>query len=117
MPRFAIGAQLQLGVSDDDVIVAPTVNFEYLFDLPAEELERLKPFIEGGLGFAYIHEDRRNHRDDEVGFLINFGFGLDYYVTDTVAIGSSMLFNFLPDEVQDEHFFFSWQIIGVRFDF
>jgi hypothetical protein len=117
MPRFAIGAQLQIGVSDDDVIVAPTFNVEYLFDLPAEELDRLKPFVEGGLGFAYIHEDRRDHRDDEAGFLINFGFGLDYYVTDTIALGTSMLFNFLPDEVHDEHFFFSWQVIGARFDF
>ena len=45
------------------------------------------------------------------------GFGADYPITDSVSLGSSMLFNFLPDDVVDENFYFSWQVVGVRYRF
>lgn len=119
--RFADGLSLsplvQLGLSDDDVLLAPSFNLKYTFDLSTEQRKiPVKPFMEGGVGFCYLHKEHRRGDDDEVGFLLNFGFGADFYVTDRVALGSNVLFNVLPGEVLGEHFFFTWEFIALRFD-
>ncbi len=113
---LSLGPLVQLGVSDDPVIVAPTLNFQWMFDLPSG-MQRLKPFAQWGLGAAYIHDDRRHHDDDDAGFLMNAGFGVEFCLSDFIAVGSNMLFNFLPDRVLGEHFFFSWQVATVTLRF
>ncbi|HNR99118.1 MAG TPA: hypothetical protein PKX48_07845 [Planctomycetota bacterium] len=118
--EFRAGPLLQIAASDRRLIVAPTANFR--FYLPIEDapaaVERLNPFVQLGLGFAYVdRERRRRHDDEEVGFLMNAGFGFDYMVTDRVGLGSHMLFNVLPRDTAGERFFFSWQVVtaSVRF--
>jgi hypothetical protein len=115
--NLSAGLQGQIGVSDDHFLAAPTLGVQWTFDLPYPGLERLKPLAQGGLGFAYLERDRPGSNPDEVGFLMNFGGGVDYYLTDSIAIGSTMLFNFLPDETLGDHFFFSWQVVAARFLF
>ena len=34
-----------------------------------------------------------------------------------VFFGSQMMFNFLPEETEDETFIFAWQLGGIRFAF
>jgi len=51
------------------------------------------------------------------GFLVNFGFGLEYQLSERFFLGSQMMFNFLPEETLDEKFFYSWQIGGLRIAF
>lgn len=118
--EFRAGPLLQLATSDDTTIVAPTVNFKFFVPLPdaPEAVERFHPFLQTGLGFAYVERERRRHHDDdEVGFLMNAGFGFDYMVTDRFGLGSHMLFNMLPEDTAGERFFFSWQVVtaSVRF--
>jgi hypothetical protein len=115
--ELAVGPLLQLGVSDHRLIVAPTLNAQWMFDLPFTGLERLKPFLQGGLGFAYLARDRPGPDADDVGFLLNMGFGTEFYLGDRFSLGSNMLFNVLPDRVLGEHFFFSWQIVTARYQF
>ena len=113
---LSVGPLLQLGLDDDFTLVSPSGYVRYTFDLShvtAPELRRLQPYVQGGLGFTYIDDDD----DDDIGFLISFGFGADYPITDSVSLGSRMLFNFLPDDVVDENFYFSWQVVGVRYRF
>jgi hypothetical protein len=114
-----VGPLLQLGVSDNRVILAPSLNVEYAFDLaPLEaDLAKLRPFVQGGAGFAYFHKDHRRGDNDDVGFLLNFGFGFEYYLTEGFALGSNMLFNFLPADALGDHFFFSWQFVTATFRF
>ena len=113
-----IGPLVQVGVADKHVIVAPTLNFGAMFDLPYEGLASLKPFLEAGIGFAYIHEDQHGgHTDDDVGLLVNLGFGLFWFFTDDFAVGSRMLFNIMPAEVVDDHFFYTWEVVTFRFQF
>ena len=50
-------------------------------------------------------------------FLINFGFGLEYQLTQSLFLGSQMMFNFLPKDTLGENFFYSWQIVGARVAF
>src|SRR5262245_41994470 len=91
--NFGVGPLVQLGVTDEELLVAPTVNAQYAFNIP--RLDRLKPFIQGGLGFVY-----RNNEDcdcnEDTGFLVNFGPGVDWFLGNNLAVGSSALFNFMP---------------------
>ena len=114
--NLGVGPLFQLGLSDRRVIVAPTANVRGVFDLSGSGLDRLKPFAQGGVGLAYIHKDRDGD-DDDVGFLLNFGFGADYHITERFALGNSLLFNIMPDKVRGENFFFSWQFVSATFRF
>ena len=112
------GPMFQIGFDDHDTIVAPTVNVTVTIpDLPGENFDRFHPYGFTGMGFAYIEDDNRRNDNSSAGFLINFGFGLEYQVSDNFFLGSQMMFNFLPEEVLDEHFFYSWQIGGARISF
>ncbi len=115
--HIAVGPLLQFGVDDDPFIFAPTVNFQAMFDIP--DLEIVKPFVQGGLGVAYMDERLPRHRGwrDDVGFLFNFGGGVEVFVTEHLSLGNNILFNILPVEVLGDHFFFSWQFVTVRFQF
>ena len=114
----SVGPMFQIGLHDNNTIVAPTVNVTVTVpDLPGGNLDRLHPYGFVGMGFAYLEDDNRRKNDSSAGFLINFGFGLEYQVSDRFFVGSQMMFNFLPEEVLDEDFFYSWQIVGARFAF
>jgi hypothetical protein len=112
---LAVGPLFQLGIDDDPFIFAPSLNVRYLFDLRG--LPRLRPLAEGGIGLVYESEDSGPRTRDETGFLIDFGGGFQYFLTDRVAVGSEILFNFIPDEVLGDHFFLSWQVLAVSFLF
>ncbi len=115
-----VGPLLQLGLSSDDKIVAPSANVQYVFDTSGvqnEFLNKLEPFLQGGVGFAYIHKDRRGRDRDDVGFMFNFGGGVEYPLNETVSLGTNMLFNILPVDTAGENFFFSWQFATLRFRF
>jgi len=117
---MSLGPLLQLGISDDDTIVAPTLNFHFgipLLGASNQYLRRLEPFVQAGLGMAYIEKERGNQEDDDVGFLMNGGVGAQYWLNDEIAVGTSMLFNGMPEDVVDENFFFSWQVVTFRYRF
>lgn len=117
---LSVGPKLQLGVSDRDTIVAPTLNFHFgidLSDVKNEFVRNIEPYVETGLGLAYIEKDRRSGNRDDTGFLINGGFGAQYWFTHDMAVGSSLLFNGMPDDVAGEHFFVSWQLVTFRYRF
>src|SRR5882672_10352696 len=49
--HFSLGPLLQLGVSDDVFVLAPTLNMKGVFDIPAGGFaHRVKPFVQGGAG-------------------------------------------------------------------
>ena len=121
---FSAGAMLQLGLDDDFTLVSPAAYLRYSVDLSDynEDLRNLTPFVQGGLGFTYIEIDLPSAAppgidDDDIGFMFNFGFGVDYLFTDHVSVGSKMLFNILPTDVFDDDFYFSWEIAALRYRF
>lgn len=112
------GPMLQVGLDDNNTIVAPSLNVSVTIpDLPGEDFDRFHPFGFVGIGFAYIEDDNRRNDNSSTGFLVNFGVGLEYQLSDNFFLGSQMIFNFLPEETLDEYFFFSWQIGGARITF
>jgi len=110
--NFALGPLLQIGVDDNTTLLAPSLNFKGIFG----ERE-FHPYVQSGLGFAYLEKEHRHGDNDEFAFLVNFGGGLDVELTQSMVIGSGILFNFLPDEALGEHFFFSWQVLTLGFRF
>jgi hypothetical protein len=114
----SVGPMFQIGLDDNNTIVAPSLNVTVTIpDLPRGDFDRFHPYGFVGMGFAYLKDDNRPKNDSSAGFLINFGFGLEYQVSNRFFVGSQMMFNFLPEEVLDEDFFYSWQIAGARFTF
>lgn len=112
------GPMLQVGIDEHDTIVAPTLDVTVRVpDLPGESLDRLHPYGLVGIGFAVIEDDNRQNDNVSVGFLVHFGVGLEYQVSDHLYLDSQMKFNFLPEETLDVDFFYSWQVGGVRIAF
>ena len=116
--RVSVGPMIQVGLDSDNTIIAPTVNLTVTIpDLPGEAWDRVKPYGLIGIGFAYIEDDNRRNDDSSAGFLINFGIGLEYELSDHLFVGSQMMFNFLPETTLGQNFFYSWQIGGLRLAF
>lgn len=116
----AFTPHLLMGFDDDDTIVAPSLNLEVAFPLGDggdDIMDRLSPYLQGGIGFAYIDRDRGGDNDDEIGFLLTPGLGIEYRITDNLHIGTNARFNVLPKETAGEHFFFSWEFFSVRIAF
>jgi hypothetical protein len=118
---FSVGGTLQLGIEDDFTIVSPTGHLRYTFDLSGggSDISRVRPFIQTGLGLTVIHinDTPPGVDDDDTGFMMNFGFGTELVLTDAVSVGSKMLFNFMPDDVFNESFYYSWEIATIRVRF
>lgn len=112
------GPMVQVGLDDNNTVVAPSLNVTVRVpDLPGSDYDRIHPFGFVGIGFAYIEDDNRNGDNSSFGFLVNFGLGLEYQVSENLALGSQMMFNFLPEETLEQHFFYSWQVLGARIAF
>ncbi len=116
---IALGPAMQIGFTETRTLVAPTGNVRVTIpDLPGRAFDRVHPYGIAGMGFAVIENDKnRRDGDADVGFLIDFGVGVEYQVSEKVFLGSQMIFNFLPEEVKREEFYFAWQVAGIRFDF
>jgi hypothetical protein len=118
----SFGPAMQLGLSDNRVLLSPMVYARYGFDLRRTdlgELRRLTPYVQAGPGLTYIdHDGRGRGRDrDDVGFLVSFGFGADYPISEHLDLGTRVLFNILPSDVLGENFYFSWQLAALRYRF
>lgn len=110
----AVGALLQLGVSGDDTFLGLSMHYKHHFYLEgAGARSRLRPFAQGGLGFAYLDKDRR----DDWSVLVHAGGGLQYHVNSTTHLGSNILLDFLPNEPAGDSFVFTWQVLQVGFRF
>lgn len=117
--NVSVGPLLQLGLDDDFVFIAASLDARYTFHLPGsnEFVRRFKPFAQGGGGLMYIDVDKRPGDDDDASFLLHFGAGAHYALTDRIAVGSKFNFNIMPDDVFRENFIFSWEVARIQFGF
>lgn len=109
----SLGPAIQIGIDDKNTFVAPTANLTVSVPI----FKRARPFISTGIGFAYIAEDNRPGDDGEAGFLINSAIGIEFQLSQRLAVGSQMIFNIFPNKTLGESFVYSWQIGGVRISF
>lgn len=112
------GPMLQVGIDNENTIVAPSANVTItIADLPGKALDRIRPSVSVGLGFAVIGDDDRQNANTGVGFLIPVGLGVEYPVSDRLSLGSQMTLNFLPEDTLNQQFWFSWQVGTIRIAF
>jgi hypothetical protein len=115
--NIAVGVAMQIGVKNNLTIVSPAVYARYVFSLDdanSESVRRLEPYLQSGLGLSYRNRDSGG---DDIGFLLNFGGGLDYRLSDSVSLGTRMLFNFLPVNVFGDSFYYTWEMASFRYRF
>ena len=119
---ISVGPLVQFGLDDDFTIVAPSMNARYSFDLSTTDhagLGRLRPHVELGVGFAYAKIDGVPSfiDDDDIAFMMNFGFGAEYRLSRSWSLGSRMRLNVMPGDLFGESLIYSWEVAGFRFRF
>ena len=117
--NWTIGPALQLGVDDDFTLIAPICQVKRFFPITSgdEGMRRLLPYVQGGAGLAYFNVDNGPGDNDDLGLLLQVGGGLRYRMTDDLSLGTQMDLNFLPGEVLDERYYFSWEVLQFVLSF
>jgi opacity protein-like surface antigen len=124
-PQFSLGANVQVGLDDHKTIVSPTAFARYRFDLGQldEQLAPLEPSIRMGVGFTHFDRDVRfGPSIDDTVFLLDIGTGLEYRFNPNLALGTLMHFNVMPtgvfdDSPHEDHFYFGWEVLTLRYTF
>jgi len=115
--RFLIGPMVQLGLDDHTTLFAPSLHGKYLLPLDhAPGSTRWAPFVQGGVGIAYLSKDKPG-ADDDLGLLLQAGGGVEVRFEDQVGVATTLLIDFLPGGVFDENVYLSWQVVQFSFRF
>ena len=110
---LSVGPMLQFGIGEDLFQLGISGQVKYVF--VNRRLPSLRPHLQGGLGFLLVDADRAvRGDDDDLGFLVPFGGGLEIVLGRNALIGSTLLLNFTSSEVgSPSRVFMSW-IFGLR---
>jgi uncharacterized protein with beta-barrel porin domain len=86
--NFSIGPLLQVAFIGDLTQVGLSGQGKYWWDIP-DTANRAKVVIQGGIGF--LHADRLG---SDTSWLIPLGIGIDYAMTEKLALTANFLLNF-----------------------
>ena len=123
---FSMGLLTEVGIDDDFTIVSPQIFARWwpdLGDLIDPDVAFIEPYAHLGLGFSWWDADHyKGVNDDDTQFLLSPGFGVDFRINKHISVGSQMLFNVIPAAIQDntridDQFYYSWEVIGLRYRF
>ena len=126
MEPISLGLLTEVGIDDDVTIVSPQLFARYWPDLGEmidPDVAFVEPYVHLGIGFSWWDADvYKRVNDDDTAFLLSPGFGVDFRINEHVAVGSQMLFNIIPTGIHDDtpiddQFYYSWEVVGVRFRF
>lgn len=116
---LSVGAYLQVIPTDGGTIVNFAADSRYHFDVlrrgSNEDVRNLTPYLGLGMGLAHAGVDVGNLSDNA--FLIAFIAGLEYDLSEHVALTSDMRFNVLAGELFGDGFMYTWQVVGARLRF
>ncbi len=113
--NFSIGPLLQLGFTKDLYLQGLSAQAKYSFDPTG--IPKLTPYVQAGLGFVYASLDRGNRgTESATSFLIPFGGGVEYKLTDSISLDGGVLFNVTNLDVGDKNFFVSF-LFGAKYAF
>jgi hypothetical protein len=132
--NWSAGADLQLGFENDFLLLSMPFFGRYDFgDLPidAPHFSKIHPFAKLGLGFTYAEIDGRirtpalpgfpsttiDFNADDTGFLFIMAGGFAYPINEHFSLESTMQFNITTNDFFEDDFYFSWEIISLRYTF
>jgi hypothetical protein len=116
-PRLSIGPMLQLGIDDNTTLIAP--SFQAKYHIPLEYgggPSAFTPFVQGGVGAAYIDKDGPGGHTG-AGLLLHVGGGVEMQLDKALVLATNLQADLLPDHVAGEGFMWSWQIVQLGFRF
>ena len=119
-PIMSMGTSFLFGGSNERFLFAPTFQIKtYLNADETAEPSRFQPYLQGGLGWAWLDSDRTADGSDfdSNSFLINGGGGIRYRLSQHYSIGTGALINFVPSKLDDDRWFFSWEVLQLVFHF
>jgi hypothetical protein len=117
-PAVSIGGFMQVSPFTGGTLFSIAADGRYHFDLGAqsnEALSKLTPYAGVGFGLSHVGSDFGDASDNAA--LFSFIVGVEYDVTDHVAVTSDMRFNVLAGELFGDSFYYSWQMVGARYRF
>src|SRR5262245_2516093 len=126
MEPVSVGLLTEVGIDDDVTIVSPQLFARWWPDrgeMIDPDVAFLEPYAHLGIGFSWWDADvYKGVDDDDTQFLLSPGFGLDFRINEHIAVGTQMLFNVIPTGIHDDtpiddQFYYSWEVVGVRFRF
>ena len=120
---IAVGAWMQVVPVDQFVGFSLTGEARYHFNFLQSRkgfLGKLTPYVGGGIGLYHVGGPNGNASYD--GLLFSFPVGIEFDLTDRIALTNEMRFNFMaaankPAIGRSDTFYYSWQMIGARFRF
>ena len=117
---WSAGVDLQLGFDTDFLLLSMPFYGRYDFgNLAADApfLSKMHPFAKLGLGFTYAEIDTAFFDIDDTGFLFVMGGGIAYEINDNLSAESTMQFNITTNDFFADNFYFSWEMISLRYRF
>ena len=111
---FSIGPLLQMGFTGDLFMIAPSAQAKYTFDLGG--IPNLKPYAQAGIGFIYADLKRGGEKESDTSFIIPFGLGAEYKLTNAISLDGTVLLNATNLDVRDENLFVT-VLFGLKFAF
>ena len=117
---WSAGVDLQFGFDSDFLLFSMPFYGRYDFgNLPVDQpfFSKLHPFAKLGLGFTYAEIDTRFFDVDDTGFLFLMGGGMAYEINDNLSAETTMQFNITDNAFFVDDFYFSWEMISLRYRF
>ena len=118
--NWSVGVGIQLGFDDDFLLLSMPFFGQYDFgNIPGEIpiLSDMHPFARLGIGFTYAEFDPGPFDFDDTGFLFVIGGGLAYPINDELSLESKMQFNITSNDFFEDDYYFSWEMVSLRYRF
>lgn len=116
--RLSIGPMLQLGFDDNTTLIAPSFQAKYRIPLEyGSGPSAFTPFVQGGIGAAYLDKSDMSGDHSGVGLLVHIGGGVEMQLDKDLVLATNLQADLLPVHVAGEGFMWSWQILQLGFRF
>ena len=119
--HWSAGVNFQLGFDDDDFLLfSMPLYLQHDFDnfpVDVAVLKDMHAFLRFGLGFSYAKLDDGPINVDRTGFLFVLGAGVAYPITQHLSLESRMNINLTSNDLFEDDFYYSWQIVRARYRF
>jgi len=116
---FSIGGFMQVAPVTGGTVFSIAADGRYHFGFLRSQsndfFNKLTPYVGFGFGLAHFGSDFSFYSDN--GALFSFIAGMEYDLTDHVALTSDMRFNAIAGNSSGDSFYYSWQLIGARYRF
>ena len=112
---LSIGPTFQVGAGNNITTVSLSADGKVHLDLfknASGGFQNFTPYAGIGIGFTHYSAGGFN----ETNFLLPIIMGLEFDLTERIALTNEMRFNVVPPS-DAETFYWSWQLIGARYRF